>query len=103
MDDTGLESIPDFPTNSVILTESGAKSDATHAPADNLADSAAESRSGDSPRGRDADPLLSRLLDAWHRLCDADRLRMVDDAEQLADAAGDAVDAQTRRETNLRP
>lgn len=36
--------------------------------------------------GSDADPILMRFLDAWHRLCDADRLRLVDDAERPANS-----------------
>jgi hypothetical protein len=44
-----------------------------------------------------ADPLLTRFLNAWNRLGDADRLRLVDEAKRLADVRCDALAARPRR------
>jgi hypothetical protein len=90
----GFELPPDFPMISTDQPRSGAQSGAPRAPGDNLADPEPLSPAFPEP---DPDPLLTRFLNAWNRLGDADRLRLVDEAERLADVRCDALAARPRR------
>lgn len=87
----GFEQPPNSKRKTAIHSQSGAQSGAPRAPGVTLADA-----DGESPTLADpgTDPLLGRLMDAYARLSAADRLRLVDEAERLADAAGANVEAQ---------
>lgn len=86
MDDTGLEQPPDFPTISPIIPESGANSGALDDDSATLAAGETHRRPINEPApGCVADPLLKRFLTAWNRLSDEDRLRLINEAERLAD------------------
>jgi hypothetical protein len=104
MVEMGLEFPSVFPAISADRPENGAHSGAPRARSDILA-LAGNVCLPDPPPDLDAvaDPLLTRFLEAWHRLDDADRRRLVDDAERLADACCDALDARPAIESNIRP
>lgn len=82
----GLESPLVFPTNSPIIPESGAENGARDDDSATMADAGTPSPTPPDPSAEPvADPLLTRFLDAWNRLSDADRLRLVDESERLAE------------------
>lgn len=83
----GIEHSADAMAKTAVLPKSGANSGAFSVSADNLADSDTKSRPVANPApGSVTDPLLTRFLDAWDRLSGADRLRLVDRVERLADS-----------------
>jgi hypothetical protein len=100
----GLESPPDSPTIFDDHSQSGAQSGALRAPGDNLADAGTPSPTLADPAAEPvAEALLMRFLDAWNRLCGDDRLRLADEAIQLATAAGVVLEARAKFDENPRP
>ena len=82
MEGRGFEHTHDFPKNSADLQHGGAQSDARCARDGNSKDNSSNSTPSSAA---DLEPALFRFWAAWDRLSDADRLRLIQEAEKLAD------------------